>query len=190
MTWRLLVLGLLGSGPSATLTPWTTTGGVDVQELRFTDPAGAHVVRFTRAKEQVKTRGDVVSRSRELTITHLVGTREVFRARDFVQACEFDLALEVVEGTVQVTDLDGDGEAEVSFLYRLGCRSDVSPLTAKLLLYEGATKYALRGETREQVGADEYVGGDFKADPAFERAPRAFLEFARTQWKRAIFPAP
>lgn len=185
MTWRLLVL-VLSAAPQGALSSWSSSKGVDSREFRFTDAAGEHVVRFVLGAEKKKEKDDWVLRSRELLVTHVVGKKEIWRAKDFVEQCEFDLSLEVVEGSIRVTDLDEDGEAEISFLYRLGCRSDVSPLTAKLLLYEGAAKYALRGQSKEQVGEAEFVGGDFKPDPAFEQAPKAFLEFARGQWKGLV----
>ena len=131
----------------------------------------------------------IVQRSRYLTVTHLVGKKEIFRARDFVERCEFDLTLEVIEGSIRLTDLDDDGEPEVSFVYRSACRSDVSPLTAKLLLYEGSTKYALRGTTRERVGETEYEGGAYTVDPSFEQGPGPFIEFAKAQWKSLIVEA-
>ena len=186
MTWRLLVL-FLGAAPQSSVSNWTSVKGVDSRELRFTDKAGEHVVRFgLSAERKVKGPDDSIFRSRELLVIHTVGKKEAWRAKDFVEKCEFDLTLDVVEGSIKVTDLDDDGEAEISFLYRLSCRSDVSPHTAKLLLYEGATKYALRGQSKERVGEKEFVGGDFTADPAFEQAPKPFLEFAKAQWNALV----
>jgi hypothetical protein len=36
---------------------------------------------------------------------------------------------------LDLTDLDGDGTREVTFAYRLGCVSDVSPVTVNLVLH-------------------------------------------------------
>lgn len=170
----------LSAAPSSTLGEWTTKKDVRSRELRFTDSAGEHVVTFSLTS---RARGD--TKSRDLLVTHLAGKQEVWRAKDFVTDCEFDLELDLLEGSIEVTDLDGDGAAEVSFLYRLGCRSDVSPLTVKLLMYEGATKYALRGDSRERVGENEFMGGEFRADPAFDNAP-AFLAHAKARWKSLV----
>lgn len=148
------------------------------------------MVNFVLGVQREKKLEDGSLRSRELTVSHSVGTsKDLWRAKDFVEKCEFDLTLEVIEGSIRLTDLDDDGEPEISFLYKLACRSDVSPLTAKFLMYEGTTKYALRGETKERVGENEYAGGDFKADPAFDQAPRQFVEFAQAQWKALIVDA-
>ncbi len=188
MTWRLLVL--LAIAPQSSVSEWSSSKGVDWRELRFTDKAGAaHVVRFELSAQKQRKVDDLVERNRYLTVTHSAGKKQLFRAKDFVERCEFDLTLEVIEGSIRLTDLDDDGEPEVSFIYRTACRSDVSPLTAKLLLYEGSTQYALRGTTRERVGEREYVGGEFTVDPSFEQGPRPFIEFARAQWKSFIVEA-
>lgn len=160
--------------------------GGQAQELRFTDQRGEHVVRWHLSDVRQTGKDDAQRLDRELTVTHVVGKKEVFKARDFVRACEFDLSLDLLEGSVQLTDLDDDGEPEISFAYQLACRSDVSPLTVKLLMYEGSTKYALRGESRVRVSETEFVGGDFSADPAFDKAPKAFLEFARKRWRELV----
>ena len=213
MTSRLLVLLLAASspdaGPQSSVSKWTSVKGVESRELTFTGKDGQpHVVRFVLSALKQKKIGsggradasganrsdpertdDGFERSRELTVTHSAGGKEIWKARDFVNQCEFDLTLDVLEGSIRLTDLDGDGEPEVSFVYRLACRSDVSPLDAKLLMYEGATKYALRGQTKERVGENEFAGGDFKVDPAFEQAPKQFVEFAKAQWKSLIVEA-
>ena len=170
--------------------PWSSTNGVESRELRFTGKDGqAHVVRFELRTPKQKKTDDGFERSRELTVTHSAGSKQVWKARDFVERCEFDVTLEVIEGSIRLTDLDADGEPEVSFLYRLACRSDVSPLDAKLLMYEGAAKYALRGTTKERVGENEFAGGEYKVDPSFEQAPTQFVEFAKAQWKSLIVDA-
>lgn len=154
-------------------------------EARYSDAAGAHLVRFTFTAKTKKA-GDEWERSLTLSITDTVGKKTLWKARDFVERCPFDATLDVDEGSIAVTDLDHDGVGEFSFLYSLGCRSDVSPLTVKLLMYEGAAKYALRGESRERVSETEYVGGTFTVDPAFGKAPADFLERAKATWNERV----
>ncbi|HET6229686.1 MAG TPA: hypothetical protein VFE05_06350 [Longimicrobiaceae bacterium] len=98
-------------------------------------------------------------------------------------ACDFDLTAGFEPGSLAVTDLDRDGVAETSFLYVLACRSDVSPAVLKLIMHEGAAKYAIRGTTRPK-GAG--AGGEMRPDAAFRTAPAAFLAFARHQWARFV----
>jgi hypothetical protein len=161
------------------------------QRLTFADVKGAHQVDFVLEKVIEKRAADRMTRSQTLRITHTLGKVTEWQAKDFVLDCEFDLTLEVVPESIEVTDLDQDGRAEVSFIYRRGCKSDVSPLEQKLLFYAAGKKYALRGTTRVKVGEDakgapELVGGEVKPD--FVNAPAPFLPHARTQWDRFVGP--
>lgn len=63
---------------------------------------------------------------------------------DAEKKCIFDITCEFVDHNV--TDLDNDSLKEVMIMYKLCCRSDVSPATMKLIMREGKTKYALRGK--------------------------------------------
>lgn len=64
--------------------------------------------------------------------------KPLWRIRDAVVACEFDLELELVTESLSVTDLDGDGTAETAFAYKKTCTSDVSPSELKVLMHGGA----------------------------------------------------
>lgn len=177
LPWLTAISLLAGALPPLQTTP---TG------FRFEDAAGEHRLTVVRT---------VKRRSATLQVTHEVkppkgAWTKVFQANDFVPACEFDLTLELVKDSLQLSDADGDGAVEVSFAYVLGCRSDVSPLSLKLLLYEGSTKYALRGTSRVLVGQDEqgkpqFEGGDHQADPAFKDAA-PLLTFAQARWDAAL----
>ena len=158
--------------------------GKPVAAARWTDSAGANVLVLTETARV----GPASGGSKRLFGYQLVreGTRwkQLWRIADAVTDCEFDLLLEVVPRSLSITDLDGDGTAESTFAYVGTCTSDVSPSTLKVLMHEGTAKYALRGSTRLQVGADEQgkpelAGGERKPDPAFARAPRSFLAHAQ-----------
>jgi hypothetical protein len=89
--------------------------------------------------------------------------------------------------SLTITDLDGNGIAESTFLYKLGCRSDVSPDRLKLIMHEGKAKYALRGETLIPTGdPNKKLGGQKAIDPAFRRAPKVFLDHALLQWDALV----
>lgn len=107
---------------------------------------------------------------------------QTWKIQDQVKDCPNDVTAAHLTDSLEVTDLDGDGLAETSFLYRTACRGDVSPCTQKLMMHEGATKYALRGTARIEVGGTPQ-GGDYEVDPAFKAAPPAFLAEARALWE-------
>ncbi len=81
-----------------------------------------------------------------------------------------------------VTDVDADGVAEIAFLCKLSCRSDVSPARLKLIMYEGAQKYAIRGSTK----VPDAGGGRMVVDRALERAREALRVFAVTRWEKYV----
>lgn len=112
--------------------------------------------------------------------------RLLWKLHDFVEICPFDLDATFLPKSLTITDLDNNGIAESTFLYKKGCRSDLSPVQLKLIMHEGKDKYALRGETvvpyiypEEKLGK---IGGQKTIDPAFGRAPKVFLDHALRQW--------
>ncbi len=103
--------------------------------------------------------------------------------KELVEECEdFDLSIYAQVGAWSVTDLDADGHGEATFAWSAGCRSDVSPITHKVLLVEKDEKFVLRGQTIDATGG----GGDYKADPVFEKANPAFLPHAEKVWKLTV----
>lgn len=130
-------------------------------------------------------------RAAELHGYHYVKAREKFtplwQLSDSVKICPFDLEAAFLPNSLTITDLDGNGIAESTFLYKIGCRSDVSPVHLKLIMHEGKEKYALRGETLVRVGGpEEKLGGQKTIDPAFRRAPKVFLDYALQQWNAFV----
>ena len=154
-------------------------------EVTFRDVDGAHRVRLVfQSPENGGSRRVIITH--EARKTEKAAWKKVWEAKDFVNDCEFDLSLDVSWAQATVTDLDNDGVGEFAFTYVLGCRSDVSPLTMKLLMYEGSSKYALRGTNRVRVSDKDFEGGTFEVDAAFKKAPASFLEHAKAQWAEAI----
>jgi hypothetical protein len=108
----------------------------------------------------------------------------LWKLYDSINICALDLEAAFLPNSLTITDLDGNGIAESTFLYRLGCRSDVSPVQLKLIMHEGKAKYALRGKTMvPTTDPEKKIGGQKAIDPAFHRAPKAFLDHALQQWK-------
>lgn len=92
-----------------------------------------------------------------------------------------------VQGDVVVKDLNNDGIAENAFVYGISGNCDVSPREFKLIMHSGATKYAIRGNTRVALPPDAF-GGDKKFDAAFNTAPPSFKAFASELWDKTIKP--
>lgn len=151
--------------------------GKPVAAARWTDKLGLNVVVLAETKLAETDKGS----SQHLHGYHFVregqaAWRALWQTTDGVSGCEFDLILELRPRALSITDTDGDGTAESGYAYVAGCGSDVSPDPLKVILHEGDKKFALRGSTRVQVGADDrgrpqYEGGDRKPDAALAAAP-------------------
>lgn len=93
--------------------------------------------------------------------------------------CEFDNDLQFLDKSLIITDLDKNKYAEITFLYKIGCRSDVSPIGLKLMVIENGSKAAIRGNTLPR-------GFDFKkekvTDAAFKKLPKVIQDQANKLW--------
>ncbi|MBX7240683.1 MAG: hypothetical protein K1X92_02960 [Bacteroidia bacterium] len=108
---------------------------------------------------------------------------ELWKIQDYVRECPLDIQCDFVPGALTVTDLDGNNTGESMLIYRLACRSDVSPSTQKLIMHEGPVKLALRGTTTIDIeGAKEQ--GSYKKDDAWKQVAPQLLTYAETQWKK------
>ncbi|GAB3828023.1 hypothetical protein GCM10028821_12710 [Hymenobacter jeollabukensis] len=185
---------------------WTDVAGENLLVVYRTAPAAERTTKYTDEESYV-----------ELFVRQYVRApggpyRELWRLQDAVRNCPFDMGLGLLPGSTRVTDLDRDGTTETTLVYKLTCRSDVSPSQMKLIMHEGKAKYALRGfmvvpdslpaaqlvpanaccmDTISQAQFDAPNGyqlqaGRYYNEKDFRKAPRAFLGFARGQWRRWV----
>lgn len=107
----------------------------------------------------------------------------LWKINDFIKDCMFDLTLSHIKNSLTITDINNNGVAESTFLYKMACRSDVSPCQLKLMMHEGSKKYALRG--RMFISMQEWKeGGEYEVDKSFNDAPSGFLDYAKEQWNK------
>lgn len=106
-----------------------------------------------------------------------------WKMMDQINNCELDIVCSFYDDHLTITDLDSNGLAEITMVYALSCKGDVSPNEKKLLMYEGGQKYAIRGEELMLMQKDS-IGGTWKADTAFSKAPKAFLSYAIEHWQK------
>ncbi|MFH6994628.1 M949_RS01915 family surface polysaccharide biosynthesis protein [Flavobacterium sp. FlaQc-48] len=114
--------------------------------------------------------------------------RQTWKVYDYISDCPVDLVASFVKNTFQITDLNKNGIAETWLMYLTVCHGDVSPSDMKIIMYEGNQKYAMRGENKVEVGVDDngkkqFLGGEYKFDENFKKAPQVFKEFAQKLWK-------
>jgi hypothetical protein len=162
--------------------------GKVVQALRYTDRTGTYCVLATETGPAPAANPDDGQRADLYAYHYQMPTTGAptlsWQVHDFVPDCPLDLEAQFLPGSLSATDLDQNGTAEVWVVYRTTCRGDVSPSTQKIIMREGAKKYAVRGNSRIQVGAKQFDGGDYKLDAAWQTAPAAFRQHAVKLWQR------
>lgn len=78
--------------------------------------------------------------------------RMVNLINDFEVDCDNDLILDFVYPSILVSDADKNNLGEVSFGYKKGCISDISPVEVKVITIQNGEKYIIRGTSRISLG--------------------------------------
>jgi len=172
--------------PSAVPAALPRSGRV-VQALRYTDRTGTYTVLATQsgpAPDPAALASDGQRADLYAYQYPARGPAPTWQLHDFVADCPLDIAAEFRPQGLTVTDLDQDGAAEVWLVYRTTCRGDVSPSTQKIIMHEGAQKYAVRGTSRIAIGNGQHDGGTYVLDAAWRAAPAAFRQHAAQLWQQ------
>ncbi len=158
--------------------------GTVVEGLSWRDAESEHRVLFTTVPVKMNKSGQQSGAIYAYCFIQSGGAwQKEWEVKDRIDDCEVDATCEFLPNSFTVTDNDGNNIGEVCFLYKLSCKGDVSPDEKKLIMYEGANKYAIRGSTiLEYNGSKE--GGDKKIDASFTKAAKPLLDFANSQWDK------
>lgn len=186
------------------------------QAWQWQDALGDNLLITSQVAPAYSTKaGEEEGASASLHAFHYVKQAEAYQLRwqlhDSVEECPVDVACNYID-SVHITDLDSNGIAETSLLYKTACRGDVSPAYMKLIMHQDSIKYALRGNMWVKLNTEdsftvnpanvnletlpkadsEYgrllqLDGRYETEKDFKAAPPAFLLFARDLWlKKAI----
>jgi hypothetical protein len=158
--------------------------GSIVNGLSWRDAKGEHRALFTKIPAQMNAAGvQSASIYAYCFSKNTTQWKKTWEVKDRIDACEVDATCEFLPKSFTITDNDRNDVGEVTFLYKLSCKGDVSPDDKKLIMYEGTNKYAIRGTTiLEYNGSKE--GGDKKIDASFTKAATPLLDFANGQWEK------
>ena len=156
---------------------------------KWEDANGQNIICFSFNEEMAKDEEmDSEGIARSLYAEHFVykngNTELVRKVQDFEKGCAFDNQLYLDEKSIQLTDLDEDGVQEISFVYTLGCVSDISRYGMKLILLEGGQKYPVRGRIRLKHETGEPNDPDRNFGEEFKDAPEIFKTHATELWKK------
>lgn len=160
-----------------------------IKAVKWKDKMGINIVLLTET-HKIKTPNsyDEDAKDAALFAYHFIARNDSivksWRVYDFVKNCSADIFLNFIKGAFSITDLNEDGYAEVWMMYKNSCRSDVSPISMKIIMYEKNKKFALRGSTTVKVNETDFEGGDYEFDKAFNKAPTSFKNYAKHLWEK------
>ncbi len=123
--------------------------GRAVEAWTWTDTNGRNLLLTTKSVDKAE---GTVTRAATLRIYHVAQFDTAPKVmltplRDSgVADCDVDFTLDFVQGSVKVTDTDGDGHGEASVGWASLCAGDPAPLRVKLALLTKGTYYILRGQ--------------------------------------------
>jgi len=102
-----------------------------------------------------------------------MGWKQEWTIHDLVDCPNLDSAADFFPKAVTFTDLNGDGRVEATVAYHLFCGGGIDTHTVKVILREGATKLAIRGESTMIYPGQEPFGGEHQYDKALLQPDRA-----------------
>ena len=166
--------------------------------VRWKDKSGDHIVITTETgyfvSKKFEHESDDSSDAELFAYHYIISGNEVkqtWKVYDFISDCPVDIVASFVKNTFNITDLNNNGIAETWLMYKTVCHGDVSPSEMKIIMYEGNQKYAMRGENKVQVGTydngeKQFIGGQFKFDENFKKAPKVFKDYAQNLWDKNL----
>ncbi|WP_259017103.1 M949_RS01915 family surface polysaccharide biosynthesis protein [Emticicia fluvialis] len=164
-----------------TLKQFKTSGTLLLKKIEFKDKNG---LNYVIAAMEEAAKDDYNSRT--LWIEHYVkGTTKTLKLLkevvDFEKDCPVDNQLALIDEAFEVTDLDKNGYAEIMFMYKTGCKGDLSPSGLKLIVLQNGKKAAIRGKSliKGFKNTDEK-----QQDAAFLALPQVIRQHADNLWNR------
>lgn len=132
------------------------------------DAGGRHVLVLTSTVGPSRHQPDASEGRIDLRASYYdeqpSGWQEAWTIKDFVDCPEVDMVGKFLPKGLGVTDLDRDGVAEVTVPYFTFCGGGVDPGVLKVILRQGGTKFALRGENEIRLKGQPQDGGRYTPD--------------------------
>ena len=166
--------------------------GTVVHGLRWRDAAGENMLVLTETGAIPTGDGDAstfeeqAARDAGVRAFHYLVQGDTlslhWQASAFERGCAYDLSAHFRTGATFVRDQDGDGIGEVTVVYELGCRSNVSGNALTLLMHEGEAEYRIRGWT--VLLPHEEGGQEVEVESSFEGLSQDVVAFLHAVWRQ------
>lgn len=156
--------------------------------FRIIDQGGKHLLVLSRrAGPSIATTDRTRIEHIELAATYLTRAANSWKRawiiRDGTDCPELDPEGDFFANDIHFTDLNRDGRVEVTVAYHLFCGGGVDPRAVKVILRDGSTKLAIRGESELRFPGQPSIGGEHKHDKAlFDPTNAAFKRHLDAVW--------
>jgi len=152
--------------------------GKVISAKRIRDVDGDHVLVLARQvgpSPQNPESGRIELTELRATFYHstAMGWKQEWKIHDVVDCPQLDSGADFFPKAATFTDLNGDGRVEVTVAYHMFCSGGIDTDTVKVILREGATKLAIRGQSRMIYPDNEPFGGEHEYDKALLQPDRA-----------------
>lgn len=168
--------------------------GVFIDGVKWTDTEGNHIVfSTTTGLYNSHNTGQEDGMNVEIFTYHYTYGDDVnfikrlWEFSDSILDCPLATTLEFIDGSLQVTDLNNDGVAEIWLVYRGGCSGDIAPFGMSIVMYEGNKKYTIDGNVKITLPENKQVGGEYKLDQYFQNLSGEFRQYASKLWEKYCF---
>lgn len=162
-----------------------------VAAYRIGDAGGEHILVLSRkaGASPARPRSGRIERIELYATYHKrLGTKQWqqgWSIRDMTDCPGLDAGADFFATSVSFSDLNKDGKAEVTVPYRLFCGGGVDPYIIKIILRDGPTKLAIRGESLVRYPGQEPFGGEHQHDKVLLAPERAaYRQHLDAIWKK------
>ncbi len=167
--------------PAKDLKKFNLAGVEILKSVQFRDKNGLNYVIATLEEN---TKDDYTSKT--LLVEHFLESpahesRLLRQITDFEPDCPVDNQLEMFPESFTISDLDNNLYAEIIFMYKTGCKGDVSQSGLKLMVLENGNKAAVRGKTTIK---EFKLAGEKTPDAAFKKLPTLIQDKANALWAK------
>lgn len=159
------------------------------ESIKWNDIEGSHIVFTCETGEFLSKNNNEYGdqRDAELFCYHHIKKNsnysQIWKIYDYSKNCEVDIITNFHKNSLEITDLNKNGIAEIWTMYNIACKGDVSPSILKLIMYEGNKKYKLEGTSRVELSEEYRYGGEIESILNFDKQ-QLFLEYAKKKWTK------
>ncbi|MFP9115767.1 M949_RS01915 family surface polysaccharide biosynthesis protein [Flavobacterium sp. RHBU_3] len=166
--------------------------GKQKEVLKWDDAEGKHLLLLTETGPHTnkKFKHDSDGTDAELFAYHYLYDAsskkylQTWKVYDYINDCIVDMRVNFVPKAATHTDLNKNGIPEIWVVYQLQCTGDITPPDMKIIMYEGNSKYAVRGNRGLIVDKKVHVKAHHTFDKALNTADPAVKDFANKLWKK------